>query len=138
MNDRELNKLAEIKCQKVVDGITNAQYRDDGRFVEYDIEPELKAIIKNMCEVSFIVGYKTKERESKKKETLYNWNDPTIPAWVEYIAIDQTGHKYGYELKPDEKTAERFLAYGRLIHFGIFDVSDWENSLERRPKKLKH
>jgi hypothetical protein len=86
------------------------------------------------CQVYQAIMIKEKLDIIKEKENLYNWNDPKILHWVKYIATDKSGCRYGYEFEPEKKNKEWLLSYGRIISLGIFNVGDWENSLEERPK----
>ena len=57
-----------------------------------------------------------------------------LPDWVQYIATDFSGQKYGYENKPFKSDNGKwwFVRDGRVID--IKARFDWENSLIERKK----
>lgn len=73
--------------------------------------------------------------------TLYNWNEPSIPDWVEWIAIDGDGEVFGYEVMPEQKKIYWLFSHCEYEHLDTNIVQDggdtfWKDTLEQRPEKL--
>lgn len=71
--------------------------------------------------------------EKEKLPTSPDWS--TAPDWAQYFAIDKDGEGYFYYLEPffyhigfwnnQCETSPKIA--------GIFDATNWENSLQKRP-----
>ena len=80
-----------------------------------------------------------------RTETRYILNEKVFqldrcPDWAQYEAVDEDGHAYWYEYKPNQYAASWRNTAPRLgshIHTDtLFDATDWWNSLIRRPQKV--
>jgi hypothetical protein len=70
--------------------------------------------------------------------TLYDWSDPAIPEWAEWIATDASGGCFAFEYEPvalpDHWWEESECGDIRRLQDRPDLASNWRNSLERRPK----
>lgn len=62
------------------------------------------------------------------------------PDWAQYAAVDEDGHAYWHEYKPNQYSASWRTTTPRLVSHihtdTLFDATDWRNSLIERPKKV--
>lgn len=61
------------------------------------------------------------------------------PDWAQYAAVDEDGHAYWYESKPDLYyvywTSERECSRPKCILGVFFDATGWMHSLIKRPER---
>ncbi len=88
----------------------------------------------------------TKEVTATRTEKRYILNERVFdldvcPDWAQYAAVDADGEAYWYSTKPS-RVGSDWVDYGRirLIRDGdypvIFDATDWQHSLIKRPEKV--
>lgn len=84
---------------------------------------------------------KAEEIQGQQKQTLYDWSDPRIPEWVQWIGTDANGEVYGYVNKPiididvwDVTNLFERYGSGLLDNDITIEFVDWQESLEKRPK----
>ena len=93
-----------------------------------------------------VTGLDTKEVQVTRTEKRYVLNEKVFeldicPDWAQYAAVDEDGEVYWYSVKPSRAGGDWF-DYGRirLIRDGdnalIFDSTDWQHSLIKRPEKV--
>lgn len=87
----------------------------------------------------------TKEVQVTRTEKRYVLNEKvfdldTCLQWAQWAAVDQDGHAYWYEYKPNQYSASWRNTAPRLVSHihtdTLFDATDWWNSLIRRPQKV--
>jgi hypothetical protein len=69
--------------------------------------------------------------------TLYDWSDPSIPEWVEWIATDDDGTVCLFQHRPDVGPGiwNRIGGnFSKLLARRPDLMTRWDTSLERRPK----
>ena len=63
------------------------------------------------------------------------------PDWAQCAAVDEGGHAYWYESKPDIYyvywTFERERSRSKCILGVFFDATNWQHSLIKRPEKVR-
>ena len=63
----------------------------------------------------------------------------SCPDWAQYAAVDEDGHAYWYESKPDlyyvSWTSERECSRPKCILGVFFDATNWQHSLIKRPER---
>lgn len=60
------------------------------------------------------------------------------PVWAEWAAVDKYNCVYWFSRKPHHgKSCWECPSGRRLLIAGLFDASDWENSLIKRQKEPK-
>ena len=61
------------------------------------------------------------------------------PDWAQYAAVDEDGHAYWYEAKPDRYYVHWISGHERSRSkciLGIFfDAADWQHSIIKRPER---
>lgn len=69
-------------------------------------------------------------------KTKYDWR--IVPDWVNFIAIDRTGDKFGYEVKPKLHIGGFWAKYigESILLENIGLCENCKESLEKRPKTL--
>lgn len=69
----------------------------------------------------------------QSEKTRYNWD--RFPKWVKWIATDPDGRIWGYSSEPKfDKSINAWGDGGSARFFELGDATDWQNSLEERPK----
>lgn len=62
------------------------------------------------------------------------------PIWAEWAAVDCNGSAFWYSHKPKRRKID-WICYnplgGTIRICGIFDATDWKNSLIKRQKEMK-
>ena len=70
-----------------------------------------------------------------KQETKSRYDWDRFPKWVKWIATDPDGRVWGYSTKPEfDKSISVWCSVMAYRFFELGDPTDWENSLEERPK----
>ena len=81
------------------------------------------------------------EKRSVLNEKVFDLD--TCPDWAQYAAVDEDGEVHWYSVKPSRAGSDWVDFYGRirLIRDGdnalIFDATNWQNSLIKRPEKVR-
>lgn len=82
-----------------------------------------------------------------KEVTLYILNDKVFeldrcPDWAQYASVDEDGHAYWYESKPEidgsvwiNDDRIRLIKDAARAKAIVFDATDWQHSLIERPDK---
>lgn len=80
---------------------------------------------------------KMQEDRKLPKLTVEVFDRPDCPDWARYAAVDKDGIGFYYQNKPEKAENKEWSLFGvdNYHHIGIFDASDWENSLIERPSK---
>ena len=72
------------------------------------------------------------------KLTAEVFDRPDCPEWAKYAVVDSDGYAWWYKDVPTRSVGGKWFCddtYWKGTH-GIWDASDWQNSLIERPKKL--
>ena len=113
-----------------------------------DIENKLRALVAAECSTDQIRKFLDKSGiEYTDKDTLPSWEKQLntevfdmleCPDWAKYAAVDSEGFAFWYEDKPEclDHTWGVSAPGCRPIP-GLFDSTNWENSLIQRPGQVK-
>lgn len=70
--------------------------------------------------------------ENRTKLTEEIFNSPDCPEWARWAAVDSDGVGHVFDGKPDKELYYWSLSRVKGVHIGMYDPSDWENSLIER------
>ena len=71
------------------------------------------------------------EKSPKLTEDIFN--SPDCPEWARYAAVDADGSGHVFDGKPDRGLLYWRCDYINGTYIGMYDASDWQNSLIERP-----
>lgn len=70
----------------------------------------------------------------RKKLTTAVFKSKSCPKWARYAAVNRDGTAYYYDQEPDYDAVRGRWMYAYDCYCGVFDATDWEHSLIKRPE----
>lgn len=112
-------------------------YYDSGNC--FKTKEEAKAASEEFKDLLTSLHEPTKDRNQLPKLTSEVFDRKDCPAWANFAAMDKDGTVFYYRQKPfitADKWHPEIVGDCSVIYQLVFDASDWQNSLIKRPAKL--
>lgn len=86
-----------------------------------------------------IVAFIDQHPDEPAKTTLYDWSDPRIPGWVQWLCRESQGRICGFKNKPvyydfGDSWWSNGVWYEFILSDGHYSWGNIKNSLEQRPQ----